>query len=139
MDPKDPSIKYKWFDVGVLDYDPETHHYYVQKVNKEGRVVDGKGKPVLNGGKKKDGSRRNLPGQFWIPRVRLMFAAEDPQVFAQRVAHAFYARRNVEALIRYNLYIDCMPMDGVGELDQVSLKRMTDWAKGPSSLANDKE
>ena len=25
---------------------------------------------------------------YWVPRVRLMFAAEDPTMFAQRVAHA---------------------------------------------------
>ena len=29
---------------------------------------------------------------YWVPRVRLMFAAEDPTVFAQRVAHAHLAR-----------------------------------------------
>ena len=39
---------------------------------------------------------------------------------------------------RYNLYIDCMPMEGVGELDQASLKRMTEWAKGAPALYKDK-
>ena len=29
---------------------------------------------------------------YWIPRVRLMFAAEDPTVFARRVAHAHMTR-----------------------------------------------
>lgn len=29
---------------------------------------------------------------FWVPRVRLMFAAEDPRVFANRVAYAHMTR-----------------------------------------------
>ncbi len=31
-----------------------------------------------------------------------------------------------------------MPMEGVGELDQASLKRMTEWAKGAPALYKDK-
>ena len=33
---------------------------------------------------------------YWIPRVRLMFAAEDPTVFARRVAHAHMTRYNIK-------------------------------------------
>ena len=73
-----------------------------------------------------------------MPRVRLYFKAEDPEVFARRVADAFRARAHTEALLRYHLYIDCMPMEGVGELDQASLRRMTEWAKGAPALARDK-
>lgn len=29
---------------------------------------------------------------YWVPRVRLMFAAEDPRVFADRVSHAHKSR-----------------------------------------------
>ena len=54
MDPRDPSIEYKWFDVGVLDFIPETKLYFVQKV-KNGLVSDFEGRPVVNGGKLKDG------------------------------------------------------------------------------------
>ena len=67
-----------------------------------------------------------------------MFAAEDPESFSRRVAEAFTKRSQTEALLRYNMYIDCMPMEGVGELDQASLKRMTEWAKGAPSLSKDK-
>ena len=73
-----------------------------------------------------------------MPRVRLYFRAEDPEIFAKRVAEAFVKRKHTEALLRYNLYIDCMPMEGVGELDQASLKKMTEWAKGAPALAKDK-
>ena len=80
------------------------------------------------------GKRKNLPNQFWIPRIRLMFIAEDPRVFAERVADAFDSRRVCEAELRYHLYVDCMPMDGVGELDQASLRRMLEWAQSAPGL-----
>ena len=79
-----------------------------------------------------------LASQYWIPRVRLMFMAEDPSQFAARVTAAYNSRRQTEAHLRYNLYIDCMPMEGIGELDQASLKRMTEWAKGAPALSKDK-
>ena len=79
-----------------------------------------------------------LPNQYWVPRIRLMFLAEDPETFALRVANAYRDRKSTESLLRYHLYIDCMPMEGVGELDQASLKRMTEWAKGAPQLAKDK-
>ena len=50
VDPKDRSIDYKWFDVGMLDYDAANQLYLVQKVNSAGRVVDDKGHAVVNGG-----------------------------------------------------------------------------------------
>ncbi|XP_070580015.1 dynein axonemal heavy chain 1-like isoform X2 [Ptychodera flava] len=138
FDPKDPSLEYEWFDVGMLDYDPEDKLYLVQKVDIEGRVVDGNGDPIINGGINEDGQRIELASQYWIPRVRVMFAAENPTVFARRVAEAFRLRKHTEALLRYNLYVDCMPMEAVGELDSESLKRMVEWAKGAPSLAKDK-
>lgn len=55
VDPTDPKIVYDWFEVGVLDYNPEDKCYLVQKVNSQGRVVDGSGKPVINGGIQPDG------------------------------------------------------------------------------------
>lgn len=82
--------------------------------------------------------RTVMPNQYWIPRVRLMFCAEDPSNFARRVAKAYRDRKHTEALLRYNLYVDCMPMEGVGELDTECLKRMSDWAKGAPALAKDK-
>ena len=79
-----------------------------------------------------------MPNQFWVPRVRLMYQAEDPVVFADRLAEAYYSRQQTEALLRYHFYVDCMPMEGVGEVDQTSLKRMIDWARGPAHLNKDK-
>lgn len=50
MDPKDPSIEYEWFDVGMLTFDPETQHYLVQKTDLNGRILDKAGKVVVDGG-----------------------------------------------------------------------------------------
>ncbi|RUS78759.1 hypothetical protein EGW08_013475 [Elysia chlorotica] len=137
-DPTDPSIVYDWFEVGVLDFDQASKHYFVQRVNHQKRVVDAEGKTIVNGGYCADGSRPCGPGQWWVPRVRLLFLAEDPRVFANRVSDAFRTRKVCEAELRYNLYIDCMPMDGVGELDQASLKRMIEWAQSAPGIDKSK-
>ena len=56
VDPKDPSIEYKWFNIGMLDYDEKTQRYLVQKVNKSGRIINKEtGEPVVNGGIQPDG------------------------------------------------------------------------------------
>jgi dynein heavy chain len=55
VDPRDSSIEYKWFDVGMLDYDESRKLFLVQKVNKNGRVVDYDGHTVVNGGLLNDG------------------------------------------------------------------------------------
>ena len=53
------------------------------------------------GGVRKSPARRSKPlsgeggvamVEYWVPRVRVMFAAEDPRVFANRVAHAHMTR-----------------------------------------------
>ncbi|KAL5013927.1 hypothetical protein ScPMuIL_008197 [Solemya velum] len=135
---KTPALYYDGLDVGALDYDDKEKLFLVQKINNKGRILDLDGNPVVNGGIQSDGSRITLPSQYWIPRIRLMFNGEDPRVFADRVALAFNLRNHTESLLRYNLYIDCMPMDGVGELDQASLKRMVEWARNAPGLAKDK-
>ena len=56
VDPKDPSIEYKWFSVGMLDYDQTKDLYLVQKINKKGRIVRVTGEPIVNGGIQPDGS-----------------------------------------------------------------------------------
>ena len=67
-----------------------------------------------------------------------MFKAEDPRIFAKRVVNAYQLRKETESFLRYNLYIDCMPMEGVGELDQASLKRIIETAKNVRGLGADK-
>lgn len=138
-DPTDPTIKYDWLDVGVLDFDQKSKLYFVQCINNQGRIVDTQGNTIVNGGMLENGQRASGPNQWWIPRIFLLFYAEDPRIFADRVAAAFRLRNVYEAELRYNLYIDCMPMDGVGELDQASLKRMIDWAQSAPGIDKGKK
>ncbi|XP_067855101.1 dynein axonemal heavy chain 1 [Heptranchias perlo] len=127
-DPKSDSVVYRWFFVGVLDYDKEKKLYLVQKADSYDLIRDENNQPVVNGGFTETGERLELLNQFWIPRVRLMFCAEDPVVFSKRVAQAHFLRQKTEALLLYNLYIDCMPIDGLRFLDEESFKKMKQWA-----------
>ncbi|CAB1314798.1 unnamed protein product [Coregonus sp. 'balchen'] len=54
--PKSPTLEYSWQFVGVLDYNQEKGFCLVQKANRNGRVRDAKGKPVLNGGQRTKGN-----------------------------------------------------------------------------------
>ncbi|XP_054832932.1 dynein axonemal heavy chain 1 [Eublepharis macularius] len=127
-DPKSCKLIYKWISVGILDYDEETKLYLVQKTNQRGLVRDKDGRPVLNGGMTEKGRAPLMPCQYWLPRVRLLFLAEDPCVFAQRVISANYLRKKTQALLLYNLYVDCMPMDGLQSIEEKSLLRMKQLA-----------
>lgn len=66
-----------------------------------------------------------------------MFLAEDPTVFARRVAHAHMSRAKTEALLRYHLYIDCMPTEEMAELDSDSLHRIVSTARSSPRLKQD--
>ncbi|XP_053933024.1 dynein axonemal heavy chain 1 [Cuculus canorus] len=123
-DPKSQELIYEWIDVGVLDYDKETELYLVHKTDKNGQVRDEEGRPILNGGITPEGRALLLPCQYWVPRICLMFLAEDPRVFAQRVVSADSLRKKTQALLLYHLYVDCMPTDGLSSINEKSLGRM---------------
>ena len=57
-------------------------------------------------------------------RLEILFDAEDPVVFAQRLAAAHYLRRKYEAYIRYSLYIDNMPSDDVATIGNEQINRI---------------
>lgn len=67
-----------------------------------------------------------LPGaKYWVPRIRLLFSAEDPRVFVERIQFALHSRENTEALLLYRLSVDCMPIwRGTSSLDTDSLQRI---------------
>ncbi|XP_076985169.1 dynein axonemal heavy chain 1 isoform X1 [Tamandua tetradactyla] len=140
-DPKSRQVTYQWCRVGVLDYDDEAKLYLVHKTDENGLVRDGMGRPILNGGVTAEGRPPLLDCQYWVPRIQLLFCAEDPDVFAQRVVQAAALRKNTEALLLYNLYVDCMPSDGQRRLSEHSLSRIKQWAmstprmrRGPPAL-----
>ncbi|NXL44771.1 DYH1 protein, partial [Podilymbus podiceps] len=79
-----------------------------------------------------------LPCQYWVPRVCLLFLAEDPQVFAQRVVAADTLRKKTQALLLYHLYVDCMPTDGLNSISKKSLERMKLLAMHTPKLKKEK-
>ncbi|KAI5937324.1 Dynein heavy chain 1, axonemal [Manis javanica] len=142
-DPKSRKLKYEWCNVGVLDYDKEKKLYLVHKTDKSGLVRDGMEKPILKGGVTPEGMPPLLVCQYWVPRIQLLFCAEDPRVFTQRVVQANALRKNTEALLLYNLYVDCMPSEGQQLISEQSLSKIKQWAtstprmcKGPSFLGH---
>ena len=68
-------------------------------------------------------------GLYWVPRIQVHFLAEDPRIFADRVAKAYHDRKRTEAELRSSLFIDCMPTDGIGKLDDERIKRMIELTK----------
>ena len=135
--------RFLWMDVGVLQYDVGTKQYFVKAVASDGiqhNVIPKGTKLNATIDKGNENSKtKMLPSSLtvtgcWVPRIRLMFCAEDPVVFADRVAYAYRLRQQTEALIRYQLYIDCMPVDEVAELETSSLEQMVGWASETSML-----
>ena len=52
---------------------------------------------VVNGSKDPEtGQRIIYNNQFWVERWRIMFRAEDPRIFADRLAFAYHSRRMCE-------------------------------------------
>ncbi|XP_013988847.1 dynein axonemal heavy chain 1 isoform X2 [Salmo salar] len=134
-DPKSPNLEYSWQFVGVLDYNQEKGLYLVQKADKNGRVRDANGKPVLNEGQRTIGVFLLSATQYWISRIRLLFSAEDPRLFSQRVQFAQRCRENTEALLLYHLSVDCMPVwSGTSSLNAQSLARVKEHALSTPGL-----
>jgi dynein heavy chain, axonemal len=59
-----------------------------------------------------------------LPRVHLMFAAEDPVNFADRVATAHRRRNEAIENMRYSMFIDCMPSDELPQWDTEQSNRV---------------
>ncbi|BHF69813.1 Dynein heavy chain 1, axonemal [Sparganum proliferum] len=137
-DIRNPELSWSWQRVGVLDYEPKSKQWLVQKSDGCNRVLDEQKNPVVNGGLQPTGHFTKLPSQYWIPRIQIRFIAEDPVIFAKRIATAFRAREDTEAGIRYNLYLDCMPTEGLVEMDQAALKRIKYLAKDSTPVLKTK-
>ncbi|XP_065685160.1 dynein axonemal heavy chain 1 isoform X1 [Hydra vulgaris] len=101
------SSEYQWVNVGMVDYNFETQLYSIIEKPEE----------------------KELKDIYLVPRIRLMFFAEDPHIFVQRIKNAYEERKRVENLIRYQLYIDCMPTEGVAAIELYSLRKIVEWAK----------
>lgn len=89
-----------WMPCVVTAFDEASERYTVF-------VAFDDGPTVRNGVKK---SKRDA-GATHVPRVHLLFAAENPERFVERIKRAYAARKEAEAQLRYNLVVDCMPTD----------------------------
>lgn len=64
-----------------------------------------------------------------ITRINFCLDAEDPRKFMKRVEMAYKERMFYDSLIRYNYYIDNMPMQDLNELDSEQKKRLENLCK----------
>ncbi|XP_067360331.1 dynein axonemal heavy chain 1 [Channa argus] len=119
-------MEYSWHLVGVLDYSKVKCQYLVQKVPLSSKDENSKSpgvSPLVAGTK------------YWVPRIRLLFIAEDPRIFVERIQFALKWRENTEALLLYHLSVDCMPIwSGTPSLDTESLHRMKKYALSTPGL-----
>lgn len=108
-----------WEECIVVDYDEVANTYAVLHpagAQTEGGAVEGVREPQ------------------WVPRINLCFSAEDPFVFAKRHAEAHASRSRAESLLRYNLYIDSMPMEDIPPLSTEQVNRMLGFALNSKKL-----
>ena len=77
--------------------------------------------------------------ESWVPRINLMFDAEDPRIFAERVGAAYRTRKQAESLLRYNLYIDSMPTDEISPLEKYRIDIINDLSMNLNYLAENKD
>ncbi|GAA6221830.1 dynein heavy chain 1, axonemal-like [Lates japonicus] len=128
-DTKSSCLEYSWHLVGVLDYSKEKCQYLVQKVHQSSELTDGEGNPILRVNPLVAGTK------YWVPRIRVLFSAEDPRVFVERIQFALRWRENTEALLLYHLSVDCMPIwRGTPSLDTHSLQRIKKQALSAPGL-----
>ena len=57
------------------------------------------------------------PEPRFLHRMHICFQAEDPFLYAERVADAHKRRADAESALLYKLYCDCMPSDDLKPLD----------------------
>eukprot|EP00741_Cyanophora_paradoxa_P012299 tig00000169_g11885.t1 len=98
----------EWKECRVVDYN-ETQNKYLVEMRE---------------------TRKRVP----ISRLNLLFATEDPRIFAKRLASAHHSRRDAEATLRYNLIVESMPTDDVPPLRLEQVNRILDSAMNSDVL-----
>nr|CAI5840362.1 unnamed protein product [Callosobruchus analis] len=92
---------YEWMNVAVTDYNFETKKWIVLTL---------------------DGLQRT----FEVPRLYVMFKAEDPMNFAERVKAAIKLRYDSENLIRFEFFLDCMPLEATPPMAENLMNKITE-------------
>lgn len=125
-----------WLDSLVLDYASSADQYLVQV--QSGSAQQGKEDPQTVsapcGAEPPDAGSNTANTPFWVPRVQLCFAAEDPALYAQRFAAACAALDAVEVQLAYELCIDGMPLDDVPQMTTEQVNRVLNFALNSKRL-----
>jgi dynein heavy chain len=59
-----------------------------------------------------------------LPRIYILFDEEDPRRFVKRFKHAYENRVYADSLIKYNYYVENMPIHEIPELDHEKINRI---------------
>lgn len=70
----------------------------------------------------------------WIHRLYICFDAEDPRMYAQRLAAAYRGRCDKEEALQLSLLVDCMPYGDMPQLSVEQINRMLNSALNSKGL-----
>lgn len=82
-----------------------------------------------------EGTWDNTTKKCEVTRINLLFDAEDPRIFAQRVAKAHRDRMYADSRIRYNFILSFMPTDELQELDSEQTNRIQNMANKRGTIS----
>ncbi|KAH7827931.1 dynein haevy chain 8, inner dynein arm 4 [Monocercomonoides exilis] len=112
----------------------EKHLKKLRQIEKDAEEAEQKGKSRKKG-KSKSAFTHEMFEVQWLdntrsvlPRIHVLFFAEDPERFALRVLWAHQRRKETALQLKYNLYIDAMPTDDVALPSQESLEHIMEIA-----------
>lgn len=94
---------YQWTKVAVRDYDPENELWIVTDLIT--KVT------------------------YKIPRIQLMFIAENPEEYICRVQKALLLRENCEKCLKLDLIVDSLILKGMPEINQKIVDKIYDLTK----------
>ena len=69
-----------------------------------------------------------------LDRIFICFDAEDPEIYCAHLLDAMKRKSETASSVALNLYVDCMPMDGLKELNSEQISRILDLAVNVDSL-----
>ncbi|XP_053742763.1 dynein axonemal heavy chain 1-like [Synchiropus splendidus] len=130
---------HSWQLVGVADYCTKRHQYMVQRVLVKRSLDEAEVDPSLYEEHKKS----NTWGvdilvekqQYWVPRIKVFFVAEDPRVFVQRLQFALLLKKYTEANIQYHKSVDRLPVsNATPSIENESLRRIARIALSAPNL-----
>lgn len=124
-----------WVDSLVLEHDSAGHRYLVQlqAVSTTASPMPAATAPTFSN--KPLAASCSIPtAPFWVPRVHVCFAAEDPVQYAKRFASACAAVAAAEVQLAHELCIDSMPIDDVPQLSTEQVNRVLLFALNSKKL-----